>query len=51
MKITDGITLIEGAGANSNCYLVECANGTNVLVDAGMEDNFWNNVIAEMLVI
>ena len=39
MKITEGITLIEGAGANSNCYLVECASGTNVLVDAGMPEN------------
>ncbi len=40
MKITEDITLIEGAGANSNCYLVECESGTNVLVDAGMPENF-----------
>ncbi len=40
MRITEGITLIEGAGANSNCYLVECASGMNVLVDAGMPENF-----------
>ncbi len=40
MQIVPGITLVEGAGSNSNCYLVECAGGINVLVDTGMEDNF-----------
>ncbi len=41
MQIVEGITLIEGVGANSNCYLVECAGGINVLVDTGTEDNFF----------
>ncbi len=40
MQIAEGITLIEGVGANSNCYLVECAGGVNVLVDTGTADNF-----------
>lgn len=40
MQIAPGITLIEGVGANSNCYLVECAGGINVLVDTGTADNF-----------
>ena len=40
MQIVEGITLIEGVGSNSNCYLVECAGGINVLVDTGTEDNF-----------
>jgi len=40
MQIAEGITLIEGVGANSNCYLFECAGRVNVLVDTGTEDNF-----------
>ena len=40
MQIIKGVTLIEGVGSNSNCYLVECAGGINVLVDTGTEDNF-----------
>ncbi len=40
MQIVPGVTLIEGVGANSNCYLVECDCGVNVLVDTGMADNF-----------
>lgn len=38
MKITEQITLIEGLGENSNCYLVE--GKITILIDTGTENNY-----------